>query len=109
MEPEEKVRSKKLNVTVREDLVARMDAYARGHAMSRSGLISIAVSQYLDAMEALPVVTRLSNILAAVGEGAIKRTLTKDEAEEMLGQVQKSYADLMKKTNLKDLGLPTEI
>lgn len=46
----------KINITLRADLLERADAYADKNATSRSGLIAMALNEYLDAMEKKPVV-----------------------------------------------------
>ena len=50
------VKSVKINITLRDDLLERADLYASNNAVTRSGLISLALSQYLDAMQKKPVV-----------------------------------------------------
>lgn len=46
----------KLNITLNDALLARADAYAKKNAMSRSGLISMALNEYLEAMSKKPAV-----------------------------------------------------
>lgn len=50
------MKSVKLNATMKEDLIARIDSYCSRSGMSRSGFLAVACSQYLDAMEKKPIV-----------------------------------------------------
>lgn len=85
---------KKLSVTLREDLIERMDDYADDNAMTRSGLIAVAVTQYLNAMEAMPSMNKLLSSMAAVVDGTFSGQLTPEEAEQRVAQIQNSYAAL---------------
>lgn len=89
--------AKKLSVTIRCDLVERMDEYANNNGMSRSGLIAIAVTQYLNAVEAIPSVNKLLNAMAAVSDGVLKGELTPSEANARMAAIQATYDDLTKK------------
>lgn len=83
--------AKKLNITLREDLLARMDDYAKANAMTRSGLIAIAVTQYLNAVEAMPSLNKLLASMAAVAEGTVKGELIPSEASAKLEEIQRTY------------------
>lgn len=85
---------KKLSVTLREDLIERMDDYADENAMTRSGLIAVAVTQYLNAVEAMPSVNKLLSSMAAVVDGTFSGQLTPEDAEQRMVQIQNSYAAL---------------
>jgi metal-responsive CopG/Arc/MetJ family transcriptional regulator len=92
-----KTSAKKLNVTIREDLLERMDNYADENGMTRSGLIAIAVTQYLNAVEAMPSVNKLLNAMAAVSEGVLKGEMAPHEAEARMAAIQVTYEELTKK------------
>lgn len=89
--------AKKLNVTIREDLVERMDEYADENGMTRSGLIAVAVTQYLNAVEAMPSVTKLLNAMASVTVGVLKGELPPRDAEVKMAAIQATYEELSKK------------
>ena len=92
-----KATAKKLNVTIREDLLARMDDYADENGMTRSGLIAMAVTQYLNAVEAMPSVNKLLNAMAAVSDGVLKGEMAPHEAEAKIAAIQSTYEELTKK------------
>lgn len=50
----------KLGITLDDSLVARIDSYADENYMSRSGLISLAVTQFLNSAEVTRAVRDLS-------------------------------------------------
>lgn len=91
------VASVKLNITLAPDLLARMDAYSSENSMSRSGLISLAVSQYLNSIEVMPSVNKLLASFAAVTEGTLKGEISREEAEDRLAKIQSAYEVLTKK------------
>lgn len=84
--------TKKINITLRDDLLERMDSYSQNNAMTRSGLIALAVTQYLNAVEAMPSVNKLLASMAAVAEGTLNGQLVPDEANKKLDEIQKTYA-----------------
>lgn len=92
-----KASAKKLNVTIREDLLERMDNYADENGMTRSGLIAIAVTQYLNAVAARPSVNKLLNAMAAVSHGVLNGNMAPHEAEARMAAIQVTYDELTKK------------
>lgn len=46
----------KFNVSMKDDLFERFDKFSKDRHVNRSALVSIAVQQYMDAIEQLPVV-----------------------------------------------------
>ena len=62
--------------------------------MTRSGLIAGAVTQYLNAVEAMPYMNMLINSMAAVVDGTLGGQLTTEDAEQRIQQIQNSYAAL---------------
>lgn len=91
------VSAKKLSVTIRSDLLERMDEYADDNGMTRSGLIAIAVTQYLNAVEAMPSVKKMLNAMAAVTDGVLKGDMNSTEAQARLDAIQSTYEQLTQK------------
>lgn len=89
--------AKKLSFSMKTDLLERMDNYADDNGLTRSGLIALAVTQYLNAMEAAPSVTRLLNAMAAVSDGVLKGEMSSDEARARMDAIQATYDVLSKK------------
>lgn len=61
----------KVNVTLDDKLLSRLDAYADENYMSRSGLISLACTQYLNSADIVRVVKEMGvaiNKIADMGE-----------------------------------------
>lgn len=90
--------SVKINISVNPELLERMDIYSKNNAISRSGLISLAVSQYLNSIEMQPKVKQLMNQLTAAFDGALKGNLSEDEKKEVYNRMQSSYAEIEKKS-----------
>lgn len=91
------VYAKKLSVTIRTDLLERMDSYASANGLTRSSLISIAVSQYLSAIEAQPSINKLLNAMASVADGVISGNMKEDEAKARIEAIQATYESLNSK------------
>lgn len=58
----------KLQLTVDKDLTDRMDAYAKDNHISRSGLVSIALAQFLNAFEMRQVIYNLGLALRKIAD-----------------------------------------
>lgn len=93
--------TKKLSISLPCDLLERMDAFAGDNGMTRSGLISLAVRSYMNAVEAMPSVNKVFAAFGAVADGVISGQLSKDAASVKLEDIQASYAGLQEKLSLK--------
>jgi metal-responsive CopG/Arc/MetJ family transcriptional regulator len=64
----------KTNISMQDDLYDRVNEFCKRRHMSRSGLISQAVQQYMDAVEQIPSLQsqldELKNVLARIEEQA---------------------------------------
>lgn len=90
-------KSVKLNITVKEDLLSRADSYAEENGMTRSGLIALALTQYLNSVEAMPSVNKLMASMAAVVDGTFNGVLDPVEAEKRMESIQAAYRLLIDK------------
>ena len=46
---------KRINITIDEDLLNKIDSYGKKRYLTRSGLISLALSSFLDSVEKLSI------------------------------------------------------
>lgn len=86
----------KVQITVDEDLMKRVDEYADENYMSRSGLISLALTQYLNAKEMVGAISRMSF--------ALERIADKGEIDEQTQQELSDFQRLcvmISKTNMQ--------
>lgn len=93
--------SAKVNVSLPPDLLERMEKYSKANNISRSGLVALAVSQYLNAIEAMPSVNQLLGSMAAVFDGTLKGELSEHEQKERMERIQDSYKAISEKAGLK--------
>lgn len=56
----------KLGITMNEELASRMDEYAAENYMTRSGVISMAVSQFLNAKDMSKTLKELTAVLKEI-------------------------------------------
>lgn len=87
----------KISVTLRSDLLERIDEFADNNGMTRSGLLAIASTQYLNAMETMPSYKKLLNALASVTDGVLSGDMERDEAKAKLDAIQSTYSELSQK------------
>jgi len=89
--------AQRVSLTVRSDLLERIDAFADGNGMTRSGFMSLAATQYLNAVEAMPSVNKMLNAMAAVTEGVLKGEIEPSTAKAKMAAIQSTYEELTKK------------
>ena len=58
----------KINISLDDDLVARIDNYADNNYMSRSGLISLACSQFLNSNEVILAIKEISLCIKKISD-----------------------------------------
>ena len=69
----------KVQITVDSDLLARADNYADNNYTSRSGLIGIALRQYLDSQDLAQSIQRMSVAMQVIAEkGEIDEDVKKE-------------------------------
>lgn len=76
--------AKKLTITMHENLLDRLDKYCDDNFQNRSAMVSIAVKQYLDSVEALGNLGYIAERLKAM------ETKAESEIEVSSDEVQKS-------------------
>lgn len=77
----------KVNITVDDELMKKIDEYADEHYMSRSGLMSLACSQYLQQYEMMSAIKGMGL--------AVEKLATEGADEELLKELD-SYSRLCK-------------
>lgn len=58
----------KVNITINDELLKRIDEYADENYTSRSGLIGIGMAEYLNARETMALVKNLSLAIGKIAE-----------------------------------------
>lgn len=59
----------KVNFSINDELLQRADRYAKNNYMSRSGVISLALSEFLNAREMATAIPRISYALKKIADG----------------------------------------
>ena len=70
----------KVNITLDEELLQRIESFADENYLTRSGLITLATSQYLTQAEASRAIVDLSLAMRKIAETG---TITEDQLEEL--------------------------
>lgn len=79
----------KVNVSMDDRLAKRMDDYADANYMTRSGLITVALTQYLNTQDMIDTIKKMGITLSKM---ANKNSVSESDKEEMEG-----YANLLQK------------
>lgn len=58
----------KVNISVPDELMVRVDQYAKKHFCTRSGLMSLALARYLHEVEAVQAMMSIAEVLQSVAE-----------------------------------------
>jgi metal-responsive CopG/Arc/MetJ family transcriptional regulator len=74
----------KLNISMDDELLMRLDATAKDSYMSRSGLIAYACAQYLNQQEALRAIRDLALIMRTISD----KGMVDDDAKEQLQDIE---------------------
>ena len=74
--------TEKIGISMNSDLLSRIDAYAEDNYISRSGLISMACNQYLNAMELQSCLNRLTLAVERVAENTAIDEQSKRDIED---------------------------
>lgn len=61
-------KAKKIQITLNEELLQRIDDIADENYMSRSGLISVATSQYINQLEGMKLVKSMSLAMKKIAD-----------------------------------------
>lgn len=70
----------KVQITMDEELLSRLDAWADDSYMTRSGLITVAVSQYLNQVEAVKAVKGVALSLRKIADSGF---VTDEQMKEL--------------------------
>ena len=78
----------KVTISVEPALLAKIDAYADENGMTRSGMISLAVRQYLQAAEVMPSMSQIVGRFAAMLGNRVG--ISEEEQQQQLDMLQDS-------------------
>ena len=88
---------RKINITLPDNLIERADLYAKNNALTRSGLIGLSLSQYLDSMEAMPALKTMLASMAAVTDGSMRGNLSEEETKKQVEEIREKYKNFIEK------------
>lgn len=72
----------KINITLNDDLLSRIDQYADSNYMSRSGLISLATTQFLNAAEVTTAIKDMALCMRKIADTGTIDHETKEQLED---------------------------
>lgn len=72
----------KVGITLNDELLKKMDDYAKENFMTRSGLISVAVRDYINSSEASRALVELSHSMSKIAKSGKLDKATKKQLED---------------------------
>ena len=75
---------KKINISINDDLLVRIDKFSENNYLSRSGLISLACNQFLISQEAQAMFRNISLAFNKISEQGFLDEETKKELEDIM-------------------------
>jgi len=89
-------KSVKVAISLRADLIEWVDEKAHEMGLSRSGYLAMCITQYKQALEVQPQLNNLMGSLSNVMNGLANGTLTVDQAQMRLVDIESQYPALKK-------------
>lgn len=86
----------RVQITIKEELLKKVDEHAKSAGLSRSGFMSLAASDYISAKEKAPKVSEAFVRMATLIDQRMNGAITKEELETKLDEVGKTVSDLQK-------------
>ena len=83
----------KINITMNDELLERLDNYAKEQFTTRSGLISLACTQYLNQQEALNLLRAMTSAMQRIAETGTVDEEAKQQVEDIqrIGKMLKMF------------------
>lgn len=78
----------KLNISMPDVLLDKVDDYAHRNAMTRSGLLQLAVAQYIQAQETMPSINNVFALMGSLAKRAASGGVDSDEYEQELAALE---------------------
>lgn len=72
----------KINITLNDDLLSRIDQYADSNYMSRSGLISLATTQFLNAADVTTAIKDMALCMRKIADNGTVDHETMEQLED---------------------------
>lgn len=83
----------KVNFSIDDDLMRRVDAYADENYMSRSGFVTFACAQYLNQMEAFKAIKEMSILMKKIADSGKVTPETMEQLEDMERLAKLCFSD----------------
>lgn len=84
----------RIQITMKDDLLARIDEAAEAQGISRSGFLVLTVTEYFNAREKAPLVSSLFVGLASAVNDRISGKITDEQFQLAMAEIQKEAQDL---------------
>lgn len=83
----------KVNFSIDDDLMRRVDVYADENYMSRSGFVTLACAQYLNQMEAFKAIKEMSILMKKIADSGKVTPETLEQLEDMERLAKLCFSD----------------
>lgn len=86
----------KVQITIKEELLKKVDEQAKRAGLSRSAFLSLTASDYISAKEKAPKLSEAFLEMAKLIDSRTKGDITKEEMDKQLDELGRSVNDLGK-------------
>lgn len=80
--------SKKINITIRPDVLDRIDKFCEDNNITRSGLFQLAVTQYINALEIKPDINKALALMGSLADQVGNGVINPEEYRAKLGELE---------------------
>lgn len=86
----------RIQISIDDDVLRRVDAFAKSFALSRSAFLSMAAVEYINAKENEPLIKSAFSSMAALLDATVKGELSQDEIRLRLDSLDQFVRDFEK-------------
>ena len=86
----------KVLLTVDEDVLNRIDAFASSLSLSRSAFLCMAAIDYMNAKEKAPLITSAFSSMAALIDARVKGEMSQEDFQSRIDNLNRSVKEISK-------------
>lgn len=86
----------KVQISIPDDVLEKIDAFAKKSALTRSAFLSMAAVDYISAKEKAPLITSAFSSMAALLDARVKGEITQEDFQRRIDGLDQSMKELKK-------------
>lgn len=89
--------SRKINVTIQDDILQRVDTFAKSRGISRSAVLQLGADMYIKSQESMPALNNVFALMGSLAKRAATDGVDSQEYENELKELEKAQDELKSK------------